>query len=460
MRVQARDMDAIVIGGGPAGLIAALDLARAGQAVTILDEQPELGGQFFHQRSAEVRDQLGEHRPRGRQLVEAVRGAGVTCMTSTTVWGAESHRLEVLARGATGPVIGELTTRAIVVATGASEREIPFPGWQVPGVMSAGMAQHLAASEGVRVGRRAVVAGSGPFLVPAAAELARHGTRVLAVIEAGTPYLPRPRALAAALFPSRVAQLASSFAALARQGTAIHQGSAVVGAEPGEGGRLASIAVAKVDHLGAVRYRYEVDTLCVGFGFRPQSELLRLLGCTVQEEESSHELVPVTDCLGRTDSEGVYVAGEAAGVRGVHNALAQGHLVAAAVLEDSGHHPSPGRVRRALRAVGHETRFARLADDIYPRPAELARVLLGGMPGSTQVCRCEGVTLAELQKLREEGCQDLSSVKTRSRACMGPCQGRECAFAVASMFGTSLSTLTTRRPVRPLPVAAIIEGES
>lgn len=456
MSAALNPADVTIVGAGPAGLTAALDLARAGIAVTIIDEQPELGGQYYHQRSPQIRDRLGEHRPEGRRLIESVRNAGVTCLTSTTVWGAHERHLSILTADS---AVRELASRAVIVATGATEREIPFKGWQLPGVMSAGMAQHLTASEDVTIGRRVVVAGSGPFLIPAAAELARHGMTVVAVIEAGRPYCARLRAMPSILFPSRLVQIAGCFATLAAQGTTIRQTAAVINAAAGPDGRLARVDVAQMSDLTKVWRSYEVDALCISYGFRPQTELLRLLGCAVHEEESTHELVPITDGAGRTDIDGVYAAGESSGIRGVHSALAQGHLVAASVLEDLGEVRPSGRIDKARKAVAHEDRFAQLAGKLYPHPADLARTLLRAMPASTQVCRCEGVDLGTLRALAQVDELDLSAVKTRTRACMGPCQGRECSFAVAALFDSGLSSLTARAPVRPVPLSAIAGGQ-
>ena len=191
----ADTVDVCVVGAGPAGLTVAAGVAEHGLRVVLLDEQPRPGGQYFRQTSPDVRAVAGEHRPAGRALIDRAVAAGVQLRTATTVWGVADDGHSLLTYSAVGPddSVDVVSATHVVVATGATER-LPFPGWTSPRVATVGYAQHLA-SEGVAVGSRVLVAGSGPFLLPVACSLVERGASVLAVVEAGRPYRFDRRAL-------------------------------------------------------------------------------------------------------------------------------------------------------------------------------------------------------------------------------------------------------------------------
>jgi len=221
-------VDVVVVGGGPAGLSGALELARAGASVTLLDENVELGGQYYQRRRGEVLRRLGDHRPEGTRLIGEVRAAGVDVRTQNLAWGREGMTLHILDRPS-----GESTTvecRAILLATGAYERSLPFPGWTLPGVCTPGLALHLSQTHGVAVGRRVVVAGTGPFLLVVATALLEVGAAVEAVVELNRPYRPQLQALGALRDFARLRELAGYFAALRRHRVRIVQGRRLVAA--------------------------------------------------------------------------------------------------------------------------------------------------------------------------------------------------------------------------------------
>lgn len=453
------EVDVAVIGGGPAGLSAAARLAAAGLSVTVLDEQPDLGGQYYRRPSPAVVERGGDHRPAGGRLIDAVRAAGADCRTSTTVWGVADDGRTLLLSGPAG--VATLTARHLVIATGAYERVVPFPGWELPGVTTAGFAQHLAAGDGVAVGRRVLLAGSGPFLLPVACSLLDLGVHVVGIAEAGTPYrLSGDGLLTAAGFPARLAEFACYRARLARHRVPLWQGRVVLRADTGSaGGHVASVTLAATAAPAAPVATLAVDALCVGTGFRPQTELARLLGCPLTADPASGDLLPVTDARGRSARSDVYIAGEARGIGGSGRALADGAVVAGDILARE------GRGRAGRRAVARQRRYTRFAGQnarLYPPTADLTRHLVAALPDDTRVCRCEAVTAGEIRRAvgvvaaSGPGPADLGAVRALTRAGMGPCQGRECQAAVAALCGAARERAgMARMPVRPVPVADV-----
>ncbi|TYB49656.1 FAD-binding protein [Actinomadura chibensis] len=451
--------DVLVVGGGPAGLSAAARLAAAGLTVAIADEQPELGGQYFRRPSPAVLRAHGDHRPEGGRLIARVRELGVDCLTGHLVWGVADDGRTLFATAPDGGAV-RLRARHVIVATGAYERTHPFPGWQLPGVTTPGFAQHLAAADGTPVGRRVLVAGSGPFLLPVACSLLDAGAEVVAVAEAGHPYTPSLRATAALRHPARLRELAGYMARLARARVPIWQGRVVTGAS-GDG-RVSSVTVAATADPARPLGSFAVDAVCVGYGFRPQPELARLLGCEIRADAATGDAAPVTDAFGRTSRPGVYVVGEAAGIGGVHLARARGLLAAAHILgaRGAGDRREVVRLAARARALG---RFTALSEALYPSPAALQDALAGALPDETVVCRCEAVTAADVRAAAADRAGgDLNATKSWSRAGMGPCQGRFCGFAVAGLVRAAREgergepVFPARQPVRPVPVETLL----
>lgn len=456
---SAADCDVVVIGAGPAGLTASLRLATAGLSVVIVDEQPELGGQFYRRPSPAALARIGDHRPAGGRLVAAVRAAGVDCRTGMSVWGVADDGRTLLTSPVLDPgQVGMLAGRYIVVATGAYERVIPFPGWELPGVATAGFAQHLAAGDATAIGQRVLLAGSGPFLLPVACSLLELGVTVVGVAEAGRPYRPSALGTAvAARFPARLIEVAGYLARLARHRVPLWQGRVVARADADQTGRrVGSVTLAATTAPMGALARLAVDGLCVGAGFRPQTELPQLLGCAMRPDSLSGDLLPVTDLDGRSSRPDVYIAGEAAGIGGARQAAAEAEVAASAILAREGLRSTRGRARARQR---RQQRFADMTARLYPSGSGLTAGLGGLLPDEVRACRCEAVTVGQVRAVSSEtgNAEDgLAVVRGLTRAGMGPCQGRECAATVAALCGGSPAQPgMARMPVRPVPLAAV-----
>lgn len=393
-------MRVVVIGGGPAGLAAADAAARAGADVVLVDAEPRLGGQY-HRGSEQRVDCRVRHLP------------------NSSVWAVEGLRAHVRTGPADSPhrTGRVLDADALVLATGAHDRVVPFPGWDLPGVYTAGAAQALAKGQGVGIGRRVVVSGTGPFLLPVAESLVRVGAEVT-VLEANGPagWARHPRALLANA--GKLGELAG-YAPLLRR---VRTRSAVVAAH-GED-RVTSVTVARLRPDWSVREstRIAVDAVCVGHGFTPRLDLAVGLGCRLVDG-----FVRV-DATGATSVPGVYAAGEITGIGGADLAAAEGAVAGAAAAR------SPEPPVGALRAVRRGRLFAAALAAAHPVPSGRH----GWLTPDTLVCRCEEVTVRDLDAALDLGAADGRTLKLASRAGLGPCQGRVCGREVADLAAARL----------------------
>lgn len=457
-----------VIGAGPAGLAAAVAAASGGVGVTLIDSGAEAGGQFYRRPAAELharRPQALHHQwrtwERLRDGLEAqVRAGRIRHLTDHHVWFVE----QPLGGGFTvhallGPAQEEpvaVAADAVLLATGGYEKVLPFPGWTLPGVVTAGGAQAMLKGSLVVPGRTAVVAGTGPLLLPVATGLAAAGVEVAALVESADPRAfvrGDPRALAGRVRalgaePGKVVEGARYAAQLLRHRVRTLVGHTVVRAHGTA--RLDAVTVAALDGAGRVRpgteRRIACDSLAVGHGMLPHTDLAETLGCRI-DGPAVH-----VDDEQRTDVPGVWAAGETTGVGGAALSLAEGHVggrSAAARLR--GAEPDPRAWSAAAKSRTRSRAFSAALDTVYAPPAHWAEQVTD----DTVVCRCEEVTGGAIREaVAELGAGDPRTVKLLTRAGMGWCQGRVCGPAVAGLAGWELTP--ARRPfARPVPLGVL-----
>ncbi|MEU5263279.1 NAD(P)/FAD-dependent oxidoreductase [Amycolatopsis sp. NPDC021455] len=402
----------VVVGAGPAGLAAAEHALRAGADVTVLDQADAPGGQY-HRTPAGA--------PHGFEALLS----RCTWWPSSTVWALEDKRVHVLRGPAdgTGRRRHVLEPDALVLATGAHDRVLPFPGWQLPGVFTAGAAQALAKGERVAVGRRVLVAGAGPFLLPVAASLLDVGAEVLAVMEANVvPAVLEGWSWRSAAHVGKMAELVRYAGTLARHRVPYRMGRAVV--EARGDGRVREVVTARVradwSVVAGTERAYEVDAVCVGHGFVPQPELAVAAGCAL-----NGGFVRV-DGDQRTSVPGVFAAGEITGIGGAVTAAAEGAIAGRVA---AGGRPARGLLRARDRARAFAARLAAA----HP----IGAAWPGWLREETIVCRCEETTYGDLRRATADPAEPgPHALKLGTRAGLGPCQGRMCGPAVADLCGS------------------------
>lgn len=408
--------DVLVVGAGPAGIAAAVCAAESGAHVGIVDDNFAAGGQIW-------RGELGKESSSNEssRWYARFKKAGLTGLHGKKVF----HQPEpdvLLAESADG--LSELRFHNLVLATGARERFLPFPGWTLPNVMGAGGLQAMVKSGLPIRGKRVVVAGTGPLLLAVAAYLHKHGAEIPLICEQA-PWGKLARfGVALARYPEKIGQGLQLRKDIS--GIPFAPNSWIVAAH-GEGA-LKEVSVSR----GGKNQTISCDYLACGFHLAPNSELGALLGCRIR-----NGFVQVNE-LQMTSVERVSCAGEPTGIGGVDLALVEGQIAGFAAAGKSAEAQALFDQREKYR------RFARLMDGTFCLRSEL-RNLAGP---DTLVCRCEDVSFARLQ----EHCS-WRAAKLHTRCGMGSCQGRICGPATQFLFKWNPDSV--RPPVFPARVESL-----
>jgi NADPH-dependent 2,4-dienoyl-CoA reductase/sulfur reductase-like enzyme len=422
----------IVVGAGPAGIAAATAAARHGRSVLLLDDNPAAGGQIWRGgvEAPDQRANQGENARKASALHQLAK-SGATLLFGCRVFDAPAPGTLVAFRE-TGDESEIVTLHydRLILATGARERFLPFPGWTLPGVFGAGGLQALVKGGFAVRGKRIAVAGSGPLLLAVAVHLQQYGAYVTGIAEQASLSQLAPFAASLWSHPSKIWQGVGYRAALGR--TPYRTGCWPVAALQNEvTGLLRSVRLTN----GTKTWEEPCDLLACGFHLVPNTELASLLGCKL-----GGDFVAVDDQQ-QTSVTNVYCAGEPTGIAGLDAALLQGEIAGLACAGQ------PTGAARATNAA--ERKFAARLEAAFRLRPEL-RLLASS---ETIVCRCEDVTYENLAV--RAGWTD---AKLQTRCGMGPCQGRICGPATQTLFGWTPKSI--RPPLFPVPVSALCFHDS
>ena len=460
--------DLLVIGGGPAGLAATVEARAAGLDVALVDERPTLGGQIYKQPGPGFRvlrpAALGRDFVRGRQLIDAAEASGADLLLSTSAVSVRDGEVVLVAEGERARTV---SARRILVAPGAHDRPVVFPGWTLPGVITAGAAQSLVKTQRIVPGERIVFAGSGPLALAFPAQLHHYGANLVLALEAGRRPGPADMLRIAAAGPGNMSLLRDAAGyrlELARGRVPLRYSRIVVRAE-GDG-RVEQVVHAAVDAdwrvVPGTEEALAADTLCVGYGFLPSVELLRLAGCEFAYDEDLGGAVVEVDAWMRTTAPGISAAGDGTGVAGSFVAIDEGRLAALGVAVDLEALSADAAGRRAAPVRARLRRKEAFRRALRPLHAVGGGVYELATP-DTVVCRCEEVTRAELDAAIDSS-PDIDVIKGFTRVAMGLCQGKTCQRQIAGMVARrhglpagAVRLPTPRSPVRPVALAAIAD---
>jgi hydrogen cyanide synthase HcnB len=458
MTASSSSLRPVIVGAGPAGVRAAEALVAHGVRPTVIDEASRAGGQIYRRPPASLAERSAQalygFESRRADAVHAAFDAmreHIDYRPDSLVWNAHGGRLDVLhgpTRSTASVPYGQL-----IVATGATDRVLPVPGWTLPGVYTLGGAQVALKFQGCAIGQRVVFMGTGPLLYLVAYQYAKAGAKVVAVLDtarladqlAATPAMLRQ--------PAVFAKGVYYVAWLRAHGVALHSG-----VRP-----LRVLGDAKESRVAGVTWHdgHEERTLAcdaVGFGYalRSETQLADLLGCRFEFAPLHRAHLPVRDAAGRSSVEGVYLAGDGAGIMGADAAEWAGERAALALLADRGVAVDASRAAALERKLHKLSAFRKGLERAFPVPNDWA----AHAPDELVVCRCENITAGTLrQSVADNGADEMNRLKALSRVGMGRCQGRMCGVAAAEILAHAtglplqqVGRLRGQAPIKPIPI--------
>ncbi|MBV9250597.1 MAG: FAD-dependent oxidoreductase [Acetobacteraceae bacterium] len=441
--------DLIIIGAGPAGVSAAIETRSYGLSVLVLDENAAPGGRIWQ--GLERRGASDQDDALALRTLAAFRDCGADMRWRATAWGLES---DGSVYWSTNNLVQSAQARYVTVATGATERPLPIPGWTLPGVMTIGAAQIAWKIGGLVPDKGTWIAGQGPLLLLYAVQALRAGGNFAGILDLsdGTAPFRALRHIPKALPGAREILKGLSWRReIARAG--IPWLSAT------------NLRAEGSDRLQRLRFRAHgrectepADMLLLHDGVIPSVQITRALGCEHLWDAAQRCWTPLTDAWGFTTVPNVLAAGDGAGISRALAAELSGRLAALGVAHALGRIDSARREAAAAPVRAERARHLAirpLLDSLYS-PLELR------LPDEAIVCRCEEVTAGEIRAAARLGCLGLNQMKAFTRSGMGPCQGRMCGAVAAEVLAEALGVRVQdiepyrlRFPTKPVTVGEL-----
>jgi NADPH-dependent 2,4-dienoyl-CoA reductase/sulfur reductase-like enzyme len=447
----------VVIGAGPAGMAAAQAALRHGVEVALFDEQSNPGGQIYRNvDSSPLADVslLGNDYAFGKSQVLAFRHSRLDYFAGASVWYLDkSGSLGIIYQGRHHVV----NAAKIIIACGAQERPMPFPGWHKPGVMTAGAGQILLKSSALAPQQAPVLVGSGPLLLLLAWQYLRAGVGVQAIVDTTvkanrwSALRHLPRALAASDYLFKGLQLVM---AIKRARVPWYKQATDLRAEGSE--RVEALKF----HSRGIAHRLDTRLVMLHQGVIPALHIAEAAGCEIRWNEAQQSWQPRLDNWGESSQPGIFIAGDGGGIGGARAAALSGRLAGLQAAHRLGLIEQVPRDR--LARADFNARQRHLA--IRPFLDAFYRVGMSALipTDETLVCRCEEVTAAEIRALVALGCSGPNQAKAFVRCGMGPCQGRFCGSTVENIFAEqravsvgSIGRFSARPPLKPVTLGQL-----
>lgn len=455
-------VDVVVIGAGPAGMAAASRLHDAGARVVVLDERAGPGGNVYAAAVTgpfSASSRLGRDYARGARAARAFVGSSVPVRYGSSISRIDGETVSYLQDCA----LRRIAAARLVVATGAIERPMPFPGWELPGVMGAGAFQLLMKQSGVVPAEDYVLCGTGPLVLLMAYQLLALGSRPAAIIDTNATASPTRAGMAH--LPAILRNFGSVAKGLAYMAALRWAGIPVVG-------DVVSLAATGGDAVETLHYTRRDGrsgsiparmVLCHE-GVIPGTQLTLALGCRHVWDAAQHGMVPATGENGESSRDGTFVVGDAAGVLGASAAPVSGRLAAVAIARELGK-ITPEAARReasvARSTLARERSFRAFLDSAYTPGIAVATPIAD----STTICRCEEVSAGRLRQAVRDGAQGPAQAKVFTRCGMGLCQGRICGSSVNRVIAEEtrqsqeqVGSYHVRFPLKPLSLTELANG--
>lgn len=467
---MASKHDVIIAGLGLAGLNAVHTLKGRGLNILLLDENHSPGGQYIRS----VSNTLGvDSRPirerlkrAGSRLTKELDLPGVSHKQGTQIIGLEGDG-DIWALGEDGR-IQKHRAEHIILATGARECFMPFPGWTLPGVISTGAAQILIKSAGMVPGRTSMVGGAGPLPLALAGELSAAGAGVSAYWNQSS-WAQQLRTLRHCRHhvSKVVLGMRCMTRLLASRSTILHSQKIL---EARGNGVLKEVVVVRMTpdgHAIAGSERtFPVDCLAVGYGFVPNLELAMLAGCEIEHDRAKGGWIVNVDKNLQSSVPSIFAAGELTGIAGAEKSIIEGCIAGLTIADRLGLLTDEDDERQKMNRLRErrlrEIAFGALLNGLsHPPPGMILE-----LPDKTMVCRCEDINLGQIRAQISNGLTSLDALKKATNSGMGKCQGRTCGPVIQKIVAAmdqetpgESAPYTVRNPIKPVPLSALAEVE-
>jgi thioredoxin reductase/bacterioferritin-associated ferredoxin len=462
------DADLVIIGGGPAGMAAATEAAQHNLKIVLIDENASLGGKVLrkesHEKSKSPKEPVQEKIRHSLFTAFGKIENKITIFKNTEVWSIDDQKIiECYCKSEEGSRAETVRAKKMIVAVGAADKTVPFPGWHLPGVFTVG-GLNTFVQRGVVPGKKVIVAGTGPLHIALAYNLVNAGIKIGAIVD--TSSFKEMLFSAGKIFLNGgIGKLLLGLKYLVkikRNSVDTYHSHAVVEARGTD--RVTGVVIAKVDPswrpIPGTEIEIPADTIATGYSLAPQTEVTRLCGCAhTYNEKVGYWMVDRDDKM-ETSVSGVFVAGDGADIKGYDAAVDEGRVAALAVSEQL----AAKNAHNSGNNFAELTKKLRQAQKIGLNMSSMARVRPGifeAITDDTIICRCEEVCYKDIKAAIKESAKDVNDIKRRTRLGMGNCQGRFCGQVVNELIWQASGKefdrtfFTVRPPLKPVPLSCI-----
>ncbi|MBT4369875.1 MAG: FAD-dependent oxidoreductase [Gammaproteobacteria bacterium] len=451
--------DLLIIGGGIGGLSAALAASNCGVNTILIDDREKLGGQFCKQPIIGENATSDDQVILGKKLINKVINNGVKVFTNSSVFAIFENK-EILAIKD-----NELITfrpKKIIFSTGAYEKGYPVKGWTLPGVMTTGAMQGLLKGYNVLAGKKILMCGNGPFILHVAKELKKGGAIIIAISEKSS----KPN-----IFDYKIMfqLLLNSFKLFLKgiryllflklNGIPIYYNHEISSIEQNANGLTATI----MNTGGNDHKSFEVDCICLGYGFNSSNNMLRYLNCRHDYNSELNCLVTFRYDDLQTTVKDIYAIGDCVKISGAQVAELEGNISGYNVAESLGYEIVSEYLKEKNLCKIKLHKLEKFQNNLW-KLYKSNNYNLANLNKEIEICRCEGIKYSALKNALENGFTSMSELKLKTRVGMGPCQGRYCGQIVLDILkhncGVQIKEsdfFTPRIPFIPLNIEHLTE---
>lgn len=446
----------VIIGTGPAGMSAAATLVEQGIYPTVIDESSKSGGQIYRQQPdnfSRSKKQLYGFDAKEAEQALATWGQTqrqINYLPQHMVWNASGKTLYLYDEAQ--KKYKEIEWDSLIIASGATDRILPFKGWTLPGVYSLGAAQIALKNQGCVIGSEIVLAGNGPLLYLLAWQYLKAGANIKAILDC-SKFSDQTKASLKLMHAPKVMFKGLYFlSALKRAGIKIIHNAKLVEAKGTD--KVTGVTWHEGSHPEQIN-DISCDSIAFGYGLRSETQLPDLLGCEFSYSSIYRDWLPVLNDQ-QTSITNLYLAGDNSGISGVYAAQISGKKAAHQILNKLNISISPKETQDLDRKLNHLQIFSHGLTQAFPFPDHWA----ANIKDETVICRCENITAGDIRAtIKDRNCSEMNQLKAHSRGGMGRCQGRMCSTAIREILAyetkkssDEVGRIRSQSPLKPIPI--------